>query len=428
MMIIFFLLLIASFAIGMPIGFSMLLSSSFFIYFQKFSLIIVPQYMQGGIDSFPLLAVPGFLMVGDLMGRCGLTERLTRLAMNIVGHIRGGLAHVAILAGMFMAGISGSAVADTAALGSILVPFMKKDRYSAEFAAVVVAVAGTMGPIIPPSIGMVILGSMANISIGRLFLGGATPGVLMGLYSMVVVYFVAKKRSYGKIEMKFSIRDLFKAFVDAVFALLIPFVIIGGILSGVFTPTEASIVAALLVIFIGGFIYRTLKFSDVIGSLKDTVYSVGAIFFILAAASVFGWVLAIEQFDVLFGNLLRTITSNPTVILFLITAFILILGCFIETLSLLILLTPFLYPIVKSYGIDPVHFGVVFMLGLVIGLLTPPVGLCMYVACSISKVTIEGFSKELPWFLIALVLVLVLIILFPPICTWLPNLLMPIKG
>jgi C4-dicarboxylate transporter DctM subunit len=427
-MVLFFLLLIGSFAVGMPIGFSMLFSSSFFIFFQKYNMTIIPQYMQGGVDSFPLLAVPGFLLVGDLMGRCGLTEKLTRLAMNMVGFIKGGLAHVAIMAGMFMAGISGSAVADTAALGSVLVPFMKKDRYSSEFAAMVVAIAGTMGPIIPPSIGMVVLGSMANISIGRLFLGGAVPGVLMGLYSMVVIYFIAKKRNYGRIEMKFSIKELLKAFLDAAFALFIPVLIVGGILLGVFTPTEASIVAVLFVAIIGMFVYRTLRISDIIKSLRDTVYSVGAVFFILAAASVFGWVLAIEQFDVLFGNLLKSITSNPTVILFLISAFILILGCFIETLSLLILLTPFIYPIVKSFGIDPIQFGIAFMLGLVIGLVTPPVGLCMYVACSISKVTIEGFSKELPLFFIALVVVLVMVILFPSVSTWLPNLLMPVKG
>jgi C4-dicarboxylate transporter DctM subunit len=382
--------------------------------------------MYDGINSFSLLAVPGFILLGELMTRCGMTERLTNLAMHLIGYVRGGLAHVTIMSGMLMAGVSGSSVADSAALGSVLVPFMKKNRYSAEFSAIVVAVAGTMGPIIPPSIGMVVLGSMANISVGRLFLGGAIPGIVMGLYSMVVVYLIARKRDYGKVDIEFDLRKVLRTIADSALALFTPVLIIGGILIGVFTPTETSIIAVLYVLVVGVFIYRTLTPKKILQGLRSSIYSVGSIFFILATAKVFGWILAVEQFDVLFGNTLRAVTSNPTLVLFLVSAFLLILGCFVETLALLILLSPFLFPIVTSYGIDPIHFGIVFMMCLVIGLITPPVGLCMYVACTISDVSIEAFSRELLPFFAALIAALIVVILFPPVATWLPYLLMPV--
>jgi C4-dicarboxylate transporter DctM subunit len=428
LLILSLVLLIVLFVLGVPIGFSMLVSSSVFLHSERFDMLVIPQYMYDGINMFSLLAVPGFIFLGELMSRCGMTERLTGLAMSIIGHIRGGLGHVTVMAGMLMAGISGSAVADSAALGSVLVPFMKKNGYPPEFAAIVVATAGTLGPIIPPSIGMVILGSMANISVGRLFLGGAIPGILMGLYSMIAIYIIARKRDYGRMAIKFSLKGILRTVIDSSLALFIPILIIGGILMGVFTPTETSIVAVLFVLIVGVFVYRTLSLSAIFEALKTSVYSVGAIFFILAAARVIGWVLAIEQFDVLFGNTLRNITSNPTLVLFLISGSFIVLGCFVETLALLILFSPFLFPIVTGFGVDPIHFGIVFMLSLVIGLITPPVGLCMYVACTVSDVSIEAFTKELLPFFIALITVLIMAILFPSLSTWLPYLLMPGAG
>lgn len=426
MIALFFVVLLVLFVLAVPIGISMLGSSLIFLITGGYKLLSIPQFMMDGINSFPLLAVPGFILMGELMTRCGMAERLINVAMIIVGRVNGGLAHVAIVGEMFISGISGSSVADSAAVGSVLLPSMNKRGYSPAFSAAVIATAGTMGPIIPPSIGMVVLGSMTNVSVGRLFLAGAIPGIIMGLYAMVVIYFVVRKRNYGKEEIGFTWREFFKRIEAALLALLAPVFIIGGILLGIVTPTEVSITGVVFVLLVGKFLYKTLPAKEIWESLRSTVYGTGSIFFILAAAKVFGWVLAVEQFDILFANSLRAISSNPTVTMFIISGFLLLLGCVVETLALIILLSPILFPVVISYGIDPIHFGMVFMMNMTIGLLTPPVGLCMFVSCSLANVTIDEFTKEVWPFLVAVVAALLVVIVYPPVSTWLPYLLMPI--
>ncbi len=423
-MILPLLAMLLLFGLGMPVAMAMLVAAILYaVWVNPLDLMIIAQKLQAGVDSFPLLAVPFFLLTGELMSRSGVTRRLIDLAMAFVGHLRGALAHVNIVTNMLMAGISGSATADAAATGGVLIPELIRRGYGRPFAAAITAAAATIGPIIPPSIMMVVYGSMANVSVGRLFLGGVVPGVLMGIYLMAATVVLARRRDY-KVERQFSAGRLFEAFRKAFLALLVPLIVVGGIVAGVFTATEAGVIAVAAVLFLGIVVYRSLSARDIWESARMTLYVLGPVMLAVAAANVLGWMLAVEEAAAPLQTLLTSLSREPIVILLLIDAVLLVLGCFVEVLALLILLTPVLVPVISRVGIDPVHFGVVITLVLTIGTITPPVGLVMYVTSRIAGITLGEFSREIWPLLLALVAALVSITVFPQLVLWMPNRLM----
>jgi C4-dicarboxylate transporter DctM subunit len=369
--------------------------------------------------------VPFFILAGELMNQAGITQALADLSAALVGRIRGGLAHVNVVTGMLMAGISGSASADSAALTSVFVPPMEQAGYPRAFGAALSACSGAIGPIIPPSIFMVVFGALGNVSVGKLFLGGAVPGVCMGLILMGYSYTIARRRGYGGINQRITARDLLHRVRAAVFPLTIPLIIIGGIVGGIVTPTEAGVLAVVTILVVGILITRRLSVAASIASLRSTAYTLGAVMFIVGAANIFAWMLGIERLGEHLSRLLLSVTSNPLVMLLVINAILLVLGCILDAMALLIVLTPILVPVVGGLGIDPIHFGVVMVLNLTIGLLTPPFGVVMFIASAIAKVTVPEFVQEGWPMILGLIGILLLCILFPGVVLTLPQLLMP---
>jgi tripartite ATP-independent transporter DctM subunit len=417
-------LMLILFAAGMPVAFSIIIVSVFgLLIIGNVPLSVVPHRMIAGADSFPMMAIPFFLLAGSLMNTGGVTRRLVNFASALVGRMPGGLAHVNIVTNMIMAGMSGSALADAAGTGSILIPAMRQGGYPAAFSAVVTACASTIGPIIPPSIPFVVIGAMVGISIGRLFLGGAIPGTIMGSYLMIVAYIISKRRGYTPYT-KSSLKDTLKAFREALLALLLPIIILGGILGGVFTPTEAAVVAAVYAFVLGVFVFKEIKAKDLPRIFLEAGMTTASLMFIVAAASVLGWLLSREQAGLKLVDAFLSISSNPWMVLFILNIILLILGCLMETYAIMIILVPVLMPLVKNLGIDPVHFGVVVVLNLCIGLVTPPFGMGMFLVCRLAGIKVMEFVKELPIFLIALLAALFTITFFPSLVTYLPRLLM----
>jgi tripartite ATP-independent transporter DctM subunit len=407
--------------ISVPIAFSLGISSIIYLLIADIPLSIVPQKMFAGLNSFVLLCIPGFILAGNLMNAGGITERIIGFTNNFVGHIRGGLGLANVGSSMGFAGISGTALADTASIGSVMIPAMKKEGYDADFSAAVTSSSSTVGPIIPPSLPMIIVGTLASVSIGDLFLAGAVPGVLLGLSLMLVTYVISVKRKYPKGERQ-PIGVIAKSFTGAFWALLMTFVILFGILGGYFTPTEASIVAVVYALVVGLFVYKELKLKDLPKILLDSMVSTASIMFLVGFANLFGWILVSEQIPVLVADGILGISDNPIVVILLINLLLLFVGTFMETIAALVILFPVLLPVASSVGMDPVHFGVMMVLNLVIGLSTPPVGVCLFVASSIGKVSIGKTSKALLPFLGASLVVLLLVAFIPEITLFLPGL------
>lgn len=385
-------------------------------------LTLIPQQLMAGVDSFPLLAVPMFLLAGELMSRGGVTLRLIRFSGVLVGHVKGGLAQVSILANVIMSGMSGSSVADAAATGSLLIPGMVKRGYPPEFAAAVIASASTVGPIIPPSIPMVILGSLVSVSVGQLFVGGVIPGLLMGVAMMWVVYRYAKRRNLP-VETRATLPEFWRSLWDSLLALLMPVVILGVILSGLATPTEASVVAVAYALVLGLFVYRELKWSDLVEVFAKTGVISAAVMVTVAAAQLFGWITTAEGLGQTIARTLGGATRDPHVILLVINVMLLLLGTIMEPIPIMLLTVPILYPVITSLGIDPVHFGVVLVLNLMIGCLTPPVGLNIFVAAAISGVPVMSVARAASSFIYILIAVLMVITYVPQTVLWLPHLL-----
>jgi tripartite ATP-independent transporter DctM subunit len=424
-MILIFVMMCALFFIGIPIAWSMAISSAFFINFiLDIPLQSLPQRMMGGIDSFPLLAIPFFIFAGNLMNTGGITSRLVDFSKVLVGHITGGLGHVVVVSNMIMAGMSGSGVADAAGTGSVLIPAMKRVGYPQAFSSAIVAAASTIGPIIPPSIPFVIYGSMADVSIGRLLLAGALPGCLIGFILMIFVYIIAKKRNYPK-EIRKPLKVVAKSAVSALPPLGMPLIILGGIVGGLMTPTESASVGAAYALVLGIFLYREINLNKLLEIIKETIIGTAAVTIIIAAASPMGWVLAFEQTPLKVAAIFQNAQFSTEVVLLIINVVLLILGCFLEGLAIMIMAIPVLMPLIVKAGIDPVHFGVILTLNIMIGTITPPVGTIMYVVCALGKISIVDFAKEIWPFLIALLLSLVIITHVPEISLWLPNHLMP---
>jgi len=385
-------------------------------------LTLIPQQLIAGVDSFPLLAVPMFLLAGELMTRGGVTTRLINFASVLVGHIRGGLAQVSIVTNVIMAGMSGSAVADAASTGSVLIPGMVRRGYSPEYAAAVIASAACIGPIIPPSLMFVVLGSMVSVSVGQLFAGGVIPGLLMALAMMIVVYRQALKINLP-LEQRADFPAFWKATREAALALGMPVIILGAILSGFATPTEASVVAVVYAFILGVFIYREIRFSELIDIFSSVAITSAAVMLTVAVAQLFGWITTAEGLGKILGTMLSNITQEPWVFLMIVNVVVLLLGTVMEPIPILILTVPILYPVSAQLGIDPVHFGVVIVLNLMIGSLTPPVGINVFVTAAMAKVPVMRVARQAMGFIWILIVVLLLITYLPQLVLWLPQLL-----
>ncbi|MDK2930931.1 MAG: hypothetical protein PWR07_1062 [Bacillota bacterium] len=416
----FFLFTAAGFPIAVALGISTLVG---LMLEPNVPLVLVVQRMFTAMDSFPLMALPLFLLAGALMGVGGISRRIINLSAALVGHITGGLAHVSILASMIFAGISGSAVADTAGIGGIMIPSMIEKKYPRQYAAAVTAAASTIGVIIPPSIPMVICGAMVSVSVGGMFLGGVVPGVIIGLALMAVAYYYARREGYAR-HKRASLKEILAAFRSAFWAITMPVAIVGGIVGGVFTPTEAGAVAVLYALVIGTLVYKELTFKDIMRALWDSALSSAKILFIIGTASLFAWLLTADGFPQLVGRALLSTTKNPTVMMFIISGILLVVGTFMESIAALILLMPVLFPISQQLRIDPVYFGVIVVIALAIGLVTPPVGVCLYVATDISRLPLRVTSRALLPFIAVMMGTLILFLLVPDLILALPRLLM----
>jgi C4-dicarboxylate transporter, DctM subunit len=414
--------------LGLPIAVSMGLTAViFFVILGDINLLsMLPARMYACTTSFPLLAIPFFLLVGNLMNCGGMTQRIFRFAQCLVGHITGGLGHVHVVNSMVFAGMSGSAIADAAGIGMVGLEAMVKAGFSRRFSAALTAASATIGPIIPPSIPFVIFGSMTGTSVGRLFLGGFIPGFIMGGAMMITVYFVSRERGYPK-ERRATLRELLHSTLDALPALAAPAIMIGGILLGVFTPTEASVVATLYALVITVFIYKEITFKDLLRVLLETFENTVMVMFIISAAGIFGWLLVQQRVPDAMIEMTLSISTNPRVILLIINIVLLILGCFMESLSIMIMTIPVFMPLITKVGIDPVHFGVVMTLNMMIALLTPPVGLLLYTVSAVGKVPVWELAAELKWYFVALLISLALITYIPVLVTLIPNLVMGTK-
>ncbi|UCF57840.1 MAG: TRAP transporter large permease, partial [Deltaproteobacteria bacterium] len=392
-------------ALGIPVAFCLGITTlAALIVLADIPLYLIPQRMFTGMDSFPIMAVPFFILAGELMNASKITDRIVLFSKTLVGRIRGGLAHVNIVASMFFAGISGSAVADTSALGSILIPAMEKDGYGTRFSAAVTASSSIIGPIIPPSIPMVIYALVGEESVGGLFLAGMIPGILIGFGLMGVAYIISRKRNYAKVTEPLTIRIFVNTLLGAIIPLLMPLIIMGGILSGVFTPTEASSIAVAYALFVGFFVLRTLKLRDLPEIFFKSTVTTATILMVMAMANTCSWILATQEIPQKVAKFMLSISSNPYMILLLLNVLLLLVGCFLEGLASIIILVPILVPLVKQVGIDPLHFGVIVVVNLMIGLITPPLGLCLFVVCSVAKVEFIPTVKEiLPFLMVEIV-------------------------
>ncbi len=424
-MIWLFIIMFVLFVVNVPIAWSMAIAATVYMAFgPHVPLQGMVQRMIGGIDTFPLLAIPFFILAGNLMNTGGITDRLVRLAKAMVGHITGGLAHVVVVSNMIMAGMSGSGVADAAGSGTILIPAMKKVGYSVPFSAAIVGAAGTIGPIIPPSIPFVIYGSIACVSIGRLLLGGAVPGVLMGIMLMIFVYIIAKKRKYPS-EKRATWKELVQAAIYAIPPLGMPVIILGGIIAGIMTPTEAAAAGAAYAFILGFFIYREITLTQIPKIVIESVIGTASIVIIMSAAQPFCWILTYELAPQKVLALFENVQMAQWQILLIINGAMFIIACFMESLAVMIMAVPVLLPLLEHAGVDLVHFGIFFVLNVMIGAITPPVGTIMYVVCALGKISIAEFAKEVWPFVIALVIALLIVTYWPSLSLWLPNLIIP---
>jgi tripartite ATP-independent transporter DctM subunit len=383
---------------------------------------ILPQTMLGGVEIQELAAIPLFILAGELMNLGGLTTRLVLFCRALVGHIQGGLSIVAILVNMLMAGVSGSSVADASATGSVLIPAMKEDGYDVDYAAALIASAATVGPIIPPSIPMIVYAFITNTSIIRLFMGGAVPGIIMGVAMMIVAYLIARRKKYPKLP-RASLRDISEATKKASISLFMPVFILCGVVFGIATVTEVASLAVLYAAVVGSVIYKELRWNNFRMALNSTAVMSAVILITLATASAFSWVMTVLQVGAKLSLLVSATSSNATVVFLVINFFFLIIGCFFEPIPAMMIFVPMLMPLLSSLQIDLVHFGVVIVLNLMIGLLTPPVGMNFYVTATIAKIPAVAVVNKIWPFFFALVVVLILCTIFPSLVLWLPKVL-----
>ena len=420
-LIIMFVLLFALLVLGAPVAVALGVASLFFISTSGMPNLVVLHNMVNGINSFPLIAVPFFILAGHLMNTSGITSKIFAFARATVGWMYGGLGHVNVGASVIFAGMSGAATADAGGLGNIEIRAMREAGYDTEFSVGITAASSTIGPIIPPSLPLVVYGVVADTSIGQLFAAGIIPGMVMALALMAMVAILSRIRNYPR-DDRFSLSNFLRSFVDAILPLFTPVIIVGGILSGIFTPTEAAIAAVAYSLFLGVIVYRTLDLRRILRVSMDTIETTASVMLIVAASAIFAWILTANQVAQLFASELLGFTENPTAILLVIMLIVLVVGCFMETIAAITILTPVLLPVAVSIGVDPVHFGIILILNLMIGLLTPPVGMVLYVLSKVADVPFERCVVATAPFIIPLLIVLLLLTFIPGLSMWLPTL------
>jgi len=385
--------------------------------------IVIPQKVAMAANSFPLLAAPLFILMGNLMNSAGISYRIFDFAKAVVGWMRGGLCQANIIGSVIFAGMSGSAVADAAGLGTVEIEAMKKEGYDAETAAAITAASATIGPIIPPSLPMIVYGVAAETSIGGLFIAGVIPGLLMAIALMLMVRHLAIRRNLPRHPFE-GARALWVAFRRAFWALMAPVVLFGGLFSGIFTPTEAAAVAVTYALVLGLFVYRDFRIADMPRLILDTVETTGVVMALVMTASLLGYCISVSRLPQEFGATLTALTTNPLVYLLIVNLLLLVVGCFMEALAAMLVLIPILVPPALAMGIDPLQFGLVFVLNLMIGTITPPVGVVLYVTAKVADVPFERLARAVLPYLVPLIAVLGMITLWPPLTTFLPKLLL----
>jgi tripartite ATP-independent transporter DctM subunit len=416
--------------IGIPVGYAMVLTSAGYFYFMN-PLIpgtVIAQHTLGAVtESFSLLAVPLFLLAGSLLNRSGMTDRMVAFGLALVGHIRGGLGHTVVVANVMMAGISGSATSDAAGIGKVMIPALKKAGYRPADAAALNAAAATLAPIIPPSVAMVIYSSLSGVSLGRLLLAGVFPGGIMAIFLMVNIYF----SDFGSDDSNvgFQWRRVLRTGRDAALCILMPVIILGGMIGGIYSPTEGAAAAVVYTLLVGVLIYRQLKLADIYAALQESAKLTGAVLFVVAASSSVSWILSVEHAGNVIGNFFDFlgIGGSPSLLLLVMAAIVLVLGTAMDETTMLVLLTPILAPAALLSGVDPVQFGVVFVLSTMMGLITPPVGLTVFISSRIAGVTVNEFSLAIIRPFLALTLALIVCCLFEDVALFLPDLIMGIR-
>ena len=418
MFIIFLVLLI----LGVPIAFSLGFSSLFYLFANGIPLTVIAQKFYAGMDSFTLLCIPGFMLAGALMNGGGITKRILNFCNSFLGHFRGSLALVNIVASMVFAGLSGTAIADVCSLGSMLIPAMVEDGYDDDFSVAVTAASSVVGPIIPPSVPMVIAGSCVSISVGKMFQAGIIPGILLGLALCVPTYIISVKRDYPRHERAdWKVRA--QTTKDAIWAMLMPVILLGGILSGVFTPTEASIVTCVYALIVGVFVYKEIKITDVPRIVWENIRACASIIVLIGLANVFAYILTAERIPQMVANSILSITDNRIVVILLINVVLLFVGMFMESLAAILITFPVLLPVATAVGMDPVHFALMAILNLMLGLTTPPVGMCVCTGAQIGKISaFKAFRATIP-FLATSLFVLMLVSFVPQLTLWIPSIL-----
>ena len=409
--------------IGIPVAITLGVSSAAYLLYQGIPIVVMPQKMFAGIDSFVLLCIPGFILAGNLMNSGGITERIIRFANAGVGWMRGGLGLTNVAGSMLFGGISGTAVADAASLGGVLIPGMKKAGYPADFSAAVTAASSTVGPIIPPSVPMIIVGALSGISVGKMFLAGAVPGILMGLAMMVTTYVISVRRDFPR-QPWGGFGELFKSFLGAFWAIFMTLLIVGGLMSGMATPTETAIVACVYALAVGRLVYRELPLKAVPKLVIDSAIASAAILALVGFANVFGWILVSEHIPQTIAKAVLSITDNKYMVILLVNILLLIVGMFMETIAALIILFVPLLTLAQSVGIDPLHFATFAVLNLMIGLTTPPVGVCLFICANIARLPLSPVVRAIIPYILTNIAVLLAVSYFPPLATWLPSVLM----
>ena len=412
MILMIFIPFIVFLLVGVPVAISIALSSAFVLFMNDVPLVLTTQRMFAGTDTFPLVAVPFFILAGDLLAKGKVSEKLVNFADSLFGFMKGGLSIVAVLAGMFFAAISGSGAATTAAVGTTLVPELKKKGYDEASSAALIAASGTIGVIIPPSVPMILYAVIANVSVEKLFLSGFVPGILMGLFLIGIAIYQAKKRNYPT-GARFELKNIWRTFKEAIWGLLTPIIILGGIFSGYFTPSEAAVVAVNYALIVSLFIYKDMKLKDVVDIITRSAMTMSVIMLIIATSSILSWILANWNIPATIATGILSMSTNKYIIMLLITIIILITGVFMETASALIILTPLFLTLITQMGISYIHFGLIMVMGLAIGMITPPVAINLYVASTITGLSIEKITKAIIPFMLGLLAVLLLLLYVP---------------
>jgi len=409
--------------LNIPVSFALLMISAVYVLLSDIPLLVISHVLTSSMDSFVLTAIPLFILTANLMDQGSVTDRIIDFCKDLVGHLRGGLAHVNVLASCIFAGMSGSVLADAAGLGIVEVKMMREGGYDDDFTCAITAASSIIGPIIPPSIAMVIYGSISRESVGKLFLGGFIPGLLIAVALMIQAFLYARKKNYPIVK-RAPLKQIAYHFYRVFLPLLTPVIILGGITTGVFTPTEAAAVAAFYAFVLGKFVYRALSWKRCFKTFLATAMLTGVVVFIMGMAALWSWMLTNEGLARDLARVLPTLTTSPHVMLLIIVVVLLILGCFIEPLAIMIMILPVILPILQTYGISTLHFGVVMTLALMMGVLTPPFGECLFILSAITGVPVGRVTRATAPYLIGIGMVLFLIMYVPSLITWLPGLLM----